>query len=105
MPMGGTAGRIGSSENEIRIGKCRGIPASGTLVRVQSSGLPGIHPQFRGVRPDESLERIPKDTIICDGSSTPRAVFEPGRLRTSYLCGDLNALKGFESLAEAAVAY
>jgi len=69
---------------------------------VESSGLPGVHGQFRGVRPDESLETIPKERIICDGSGTPRAVFEPGRLRASYLCGDLNALKGFESLAEAA---
>lgn len=69
---------------------------------VESSGLPGVHGQFRGVRPDESLETIPKERIICDGSGNPRAVFEPGRLRESYLCGDLNALKGFESLAEAA---
>jgi len=69
---------------------------------VKSSGLPGVHGQFRGVRPDESLETIAKERIICDGSGTPRAVFEPGRLRRSYLCGDLNALKGFESLAEAA---
>ena len=69
---------------------------------VQGSGLPSVQPQFRGVRPDESLEGIPKERVICDSSGTARAVFEPMRLRASYLCGDSNALKGFGALAEAA---
>ncbi len=39
--------------------------------------------------------------MIRDGSGRPRAVFEPLRLRSSYLCGDDRSLKAFESLAEA----
>ena len=66
---------------------------------IQSSGLPGVHPRYREVRNDESLEGILEDRIIRDGSGTPRAIFEPMRLRESYLCGDSNALKGFQSLA------
>ena len=68
---------------------------------VQSSGLPGVPPRYREVRIDESLDGIPEDRIVCDGSGTPRAIFEPMRLRTGYLCGDSNSLKSFESLAEA----
>lgn len=69
---------------------------------IQFSGLPSVHPRFREVRPGEELGAIPADRIVRDGSGTPRAVFEPMRLRSSYLCGDSSALKGFQSLAEAA---
>ncbi len=68
---------------------------------VQSSGLPGIHPRYSEVRMNESLDGIRDDRIVRDGSGNPRAIFEPMRLRHSYLCGDSNALKGFQSLAEA----
>lgn len=69
---------------------------------VQSSGLPWVHPSFREIRPGEAIDAIPADRIVRDGSGLPRAVFEPMRLRRSYLCGDSTALKTFESLAEAA---
>jgi nucleoside phosphorylase len=69
---------------------------------VQGSGLPWMHPRFREIRPGEAIEAIPADRIVRDGSGLPRAVFEPMRLRSSYLCGDATALKGFQSLAEAA---
>jgi nucleoside phosphorylase len=69
---------------------------------VQFSGLPLVHPRFRELRPEEPTDAIPQDRIVRDGSGAPRAVFEPMRLRSSYLCGDHTALKGFESLAEAA---
>ncbi len=69
---------------------------------VQVSGLPEVHPQFREIRPGEEIGAIPADRIIRDGSGLPRAIFEPMRLRSSYLCGDSTALKSFESLAESA---
>jgi len=69
---------------------------------VQGSGLPGLHPRFREVRPGEGIDGIPQDRIVRDRSGAARAVFEPLTLRCSYLCGDHTALKGFESLAEAA---
>jgi nucleoside phosphorylase len=84
-----------------------GSSDSGSLLRapwcaVQFSGLPGVHPSFREIRPGEAIETIPADRIVRDGSGLPRAVFEPMRLRSSYLCGDSTALKSFQSLAEAA---
>jgi nucleoside phosphorylase len=69
---------------------------------VQTSTLPWVHPWFREVKPEESVEGIPQEHIIRDRSGTPRAVLERLRLRSSYLCGDHTALKAFESLAEAA---
>src|SRR5262249_28028698 len=68
---------------------------------VQVSGLPEVHPRFREVRTAESLDGILEDRIVRDGSGPPGPMFEPMRLRRSYLCGDSNALKGFQSLAEA----
>lgn len=69
---------------------------------VQSSGLPSVHPRFREVRADEPLDDFSEDKIVRDGSGTPRAIFEPMRLRGSYLCGDSRAVKGFQALAGAA---
>jgi hypothetical protein len=69
---------------------------------VQFSGLPGDHPRFREIRPGEAIDAIPEDRIIRDGSGLHRAVFEPMRLRSSYLCGDSTSLKSFQSLAESA---
>jgi hypothetical protein len=68
---------------------------------IESSTLPGVYPSFREARPGESLNGIPKERIVRNGSGIPRAIFEPGRLRQSYLCGDSNAVRGFRSLAEA----
>ncbi|MFO0951700.1 MAG: hypothetical protein U0835_11245 [Isosphaeraceae bacterium] len=85
----------------------RGASDPGQLIRadpwhtVRSAGLPWVHPQFREVRPGEELVAIPEDRIVRDGSGTPRAIFEPMRLRSSFLCGDWTAVRGFKSLAEA----
>lgn len=69
---------------------------------VQWSNLPTVYPRFREVRPGESVEGVPPEHVIRDGSGEPRGVFEPMRLRSSYLCGDHTAVKGFQSLAETA---
>lgn len=68
---------------------------------VHGSGLPLVHPRYREVRPEESLDGIQPDRIVRDRSGCPRAVAEPMRLRQGYLCGDSNAVKRFQSLAEA----
>ncbi len=67
---------------------------------VSYSTLVGVESRFREwVARDESN---PEARIIRDGNGQPRAVFEPLRLRSSYLCGDDQSLAAFESLAEAA---
>jgi len=68
---------------------------------VEFSGLPGIHPRFRELKPGETTEGIQGDRIIRDRSGLARAVFEPQRLRESYLCGDQKRLGNFKALAEA----
>jgi nucleoside phosphorylase len=78
------------------------VHPSGPWQVAQFSGLPWLGPHFRGVQPEESLDRIPPERIVCDKSGTPRAVFVPIRLRSSYLCGDTNASAAFLALAEAA---
>jgi len=69
---------------------------------VQWSGLPGLHPRFRELQPEENTEGIPEDRIVRDRSGLARAVFEPMRLRSSYLCGDHLGVQRFGALAEAA---
>jgi hypothetical protein len=77
------------------------IPRTGPWQVAQFSGLPWLGPHFRKVQPEESLEGIPPERIVRDQSGTPRAVFVPMRLRSSYLCGDTNSSTGFLALAEA----
>lgn len=69
---------------------------------VLSSALPGVHPRYREIRIGEALDGIPECHIQRDGSGRPRAIFEPMRLRQSYVCGDMAALNGFRSVAKAA---
>src|SRR5262249_36917554 len=40
---------------------------------VQMSTLPGVHPYFRELRPEEALDGVPQDRIIRDRSGAPRA--------------------------------
>jgi nucleoside phosphorylase len=66
------------------------------------SGLPTIHPRFREIKPEEGGDDYSGKRVIRDRSGLPRALFEPMRLRQSYLCGDHNTLDGFKALADAA---
>ncbi|MBE3097864.1 MAG: toll/interleukin-1 receptor domain-containing protein [Candidatus Atribacteria bacterium] len=69
---------------------------------VSSSGLPTVNPGFREVTAGETLDGIPVEKIVRDGSGVPRAVTVPMRLRFGYLCGDPTQLASFESLAKSA---
>jgi nucleoside phosphorylase len=69
---------------------------------VNFSGMPWLQPHFRGVQPDEAMDGVADERIVRDKSDTPRAIFVPSRLLTSYLCGDATSSTAFLALAEAA---
>ena len=90
-----------------RLSRLNGANAAGAQIGnpwfcVSSSGLPMVSPGFRELAPGETLDGVPDDHIVRDGSGIPRALKVPMRLRQGYLCGDGTQLSSFESLARAA---